>query len=144
MPQTYKQIVDKNTPKPPLLKNCVMAFLIGGLICLIGQGFYELYLALGITDERVKMLVPVTLILLGCLATAFGFYDKLAVLGGAGTHVPITGFANAMLAPSLEFKTEGQILGTASKMFSVSGPVIVFGILAGFIYGVFIFVRGLF
>lgn len=144
MPQSYKQIVDKNTPKPPLLKNCIAAFLIGGFICLIGQGFYELYLSFGMADDLVKMLVSVTLIILGCLATALGFYDKLAVIGGAGTHVPITGFANAMLAPSLEFKTEGQILGTASKMFIISGPVIVFGILAGFIYGIWLLIYNLF
>lgn len=144
MPQNYKKIVDKNTPKPPLLKNCLGAFLVGGAICLLGQVLYELYKHAGLEEDLVKMLVPVSLIVLGCIATALGVYDKLAVFGGAGTHVPITGFANAMLAPSLEYKSEGQILGTTSKMFSVAGPVIVFGILAGFIYGIWLLIYRLF
>ena len=116
--------------------NLIKAFVSGGLICVTGQGLHNLY-ALRIEDEKtVSMLVSVTLIALAAFLTGIGVFDKIAKHAGAGTLVPITGFANAVVSPALEFKTEGFITGTAVKMFSIAGPVIVFGTAASALYGV--------
>ena len=143
-PKEYDKIVKKNSPKSTIFKNCIVAFLVGGLICTIGQVLFELYQMWGLEENPSKTLTSVTLIFLGILLTAIGVYDKIAKHAGAGTLVPITGFANAVVSPALEFKTEGFILGTGAKMFIIAGPVIVYGIAAAFIYGVILFIISLF
>lgn len=134
-PKEYDKIVQKNSPKSNCLLNCLKAFLIGGLICTIGQGLFALYGLLGFDEKLSKTLVSVTLIFLGILLTAIGVYDKLARHAGAGTLVPITGFANAMSSPAIEFKSEGFITGVGAKLFIIAGPVLVYGISASVIYG---------
>ena len=134
--QEYSNMVKKASPPSPIIKNCVMAYIVGGSICALGQGFIEIYLALGISKEIAMPLSSVTLVFLSALFTGLGLYDKLATHAGAGTLVPITGFANAVCSPAVEFKTEGFVLGTAAKMFTIAGPVIVYGTVASVVYGV--------
>lgn len=140
--QQYGKYVQKKMPKSPLGLDMVKAFVIGGLICCVGQVFMELYTALGAEQEAAGSWVCVTMVLLGVLLTAFGIYDRIARHGGAGTLVPITGFANAVASPALEFKTEGYITGTAVKMFTIAGPVVVYGIVASVVYGVLLMLLG--
>ncbi|MCL2081053.1 MAG: stage V sporulation protein AC [Oscillospiraceae bacterium] len=132
----YSRLSDKMSPKSPLLRNICMAYLSGGLICTAGQGLYALYEALGLSEEHVSMAVPVTLIFAGALLTGLRVFDDIAKVAGAGTLVPITGFANAMVSPAMEFKSEGLVLGLSARMFSIAGPVLVFGISASVLYGV--------
>ena len=132
----YDKMVKKASPPSPKLKNFILAYLVGGLICVIGQLFKELYEYLGLTEDVVKMLVPVTLIFLAALLTALKVFDNIAKHAGAGTLVPITGFANAVVSPAIEFKNEGWILGVGAKMFQIAGPVIVYGTVASVVYGV--------
>ena len=132
----YAELVKKRSRNSPMWLDCLKAFLIGGAICVIGQGILELYLALGFSDESAKTLCSVTLIFIGVLLTALHQYERLAKHGGAGTLVPITGFANAMSSPAIEFKAEGWITGLAAKMFVIAGPVLVYGTVAAMIYGV--------
>ena len=136
----YKTYVDKMTPNSPMLKDLIWAFCVGGIICTIGQAFFNLYESLGISEESVPMLTSSTMVFLGALFTGFGLYDSLAKHAGAGTIVPITGFANAITSPALEFKSEGYILGLAVKMFTVAGPVLVYGITSGFLAGVIYYI----
>ncbi len=124
-------------------KNLVCAFLIGGAICTVGQGLFDIYEALGLTEVLTNLAVPVTLVFLGTVLTALGVYDNIARYGGAGTLVPITGFANAVVSPAMEFKSEGLILGLSARMFTVAGPVIVFGVVASILYGLFVVLFGL-
>ena len=133
--QEYTQYVSRHAPRSKAGRNMARSFLCGGLICTLGQILNDLYFSFGLDKETAGTAVSVTLILLGALLTAFGVYDKIAKFGGAGTLVPITGFANAVAAPALEYKTEGKITGTAAKMFVISGPVIVYGVSAGAVYG---------
>ena len=133
--QEYAKIVQKNMPKSKTAVNCLRAFIIGGGICALGQGIFELYRLWGVDEALAKTLTSVTLIFLGILLTALGVYDKLARKAGAGTLVPITGFANAMSSPAIEFKTEGFITGVGAKMFIIAGPVLVYGVSASVIYG---------
>ncbi len=132
----YAKYADKRAKKSPLLKDMVKAFLIGGLICTIGQCFTELYKKIGINEEVVKTLVPSTLIFITAILTGIGVFDDIAKFGGAGTLVPITGFANAMTSPALDSKSEGFVLGVGANMFKIAGPVIVYGTVASVIYGV--------
>ena len=132
----YAQAVKKASKPSPKIKDFVCAFVIGGLICVIGQLFFELYTSLGFTKDEVKMLVPVSLIFIAVVLTAFKVFDDIAKHAGAGTLVPITGFANAVASPAIEFKSEGQILGIGVKMFTIAGPVILYGTAASVIYGV--------
>ena len=132
----YQKMVKKASPPSPKIKNFIFAYLIGGLICMIGQLFKELYVYLGLSEEVVKMLVPVTLIFLAALLTALKVFDNIAKIAGAGTLVPITGFANAVVSPAIEYKKEGFVLGVGANMFKIAGPVIVYGMAAGVIYGV--------
>ena len=138
----YGKYVRQTMPKSPLGLDMVKAFLIGGAICCVGQGFLDLYTALGAEPEAAGAWVCVSMVALGVLLTAFGVYDRIARHGGAGTLVPITGFANAVAAPALEFKTEGYITGTAVKMFTIAGPVIVYGIVASVVYGIALMLFG--
>jgi len=132
------------SPNSPCAVNCLKAFLIGGAICVIGEILKTLY-AIKIEDEKtVGTLVSVSLVALAAILTGIGVFDKIAKHAGAGTLVPITGFANAVVSPALEFKTEGHILGTAVNMFSIAGPVIVFGTAAATLYGVIYWITTLF
>lgn len=135
--QEYSEMAKKASPNSKLCLNCLKAFLIGGLICTIGQGFIDLYskvLGMNLTDART--LTSVSLVFLGGLFTSLGIYDNIAKHGGAGTLVPITGFANSIVSPAIEFKSEGFVLGLGAKMFVIAGPVLVYGITASVIYGI--------
>lgn len=143
-PKEYDKIVKKNSPKSKLFTNCIKAFLIGGAICTLGQILFNLYMRLGLDEKMSKTLVSVSLIFLGILLTAVGVYDKIAKHGGAGTLVPITGFANAVSSPAIEFKSEGYISGLGAKLFIIAGPVIVYGVSASIIYGVIYWITTLF
>ena len=131
----YKDYTDSHSPRSKSGRNMLRAFLVGGAICLVGQALIDIFMALGIDQETACTGGSVSLVFLGALLTGLGVYDDMAKFAGAGTLVPITGFANAVVAPALEFKTEGFVLGTAAKMFIISGPVIVYGISASVVYG---------
>lgn len=134
--KSYSELVKKRSRNSNSWLNCLKAFLIGGAICTIGQGILEILLSLEIAEKDAKTLTSVSLIFIGVLLTALHQYEKLAKHGGAGTLVPITGFANAMSSPAIEFKAEGLITGLAAKMFVIAGPVLVYGTSAAMIYGV--------
>ena len=131
----YQKLVEEMAPKSPVGKDCLNAFWIGGLICAIGQVFLNYYTNLGLSKENAGTATSMTMVVLSALLTGLSLYDDIAKYGGAGTLVPITGFANAIAAPAVEFKTEGMILGTAAKMFTIAGPVIVYGLAASVVYG---------
>ena len=131
----YSKLVGELSPKSPLLKDCALAFLVGGLICALGQAFLNFYSSLGLDETDAGTAECMTLIALSALFTGLSLYDNLAKFAGAGTLVPITGFANAVAAPAVEFKTEGFILGVGAKMFTIAGPVIVYGVSASVVYG---------
>ena len=133
--QDYGKLVNEKSGPSPMGKDLIWAFLVGGAICAIGQGLMNLYQKYGLDKEAAGTATSVTLIFAAALFTGLGVFDKLAKRAGAGTLVPITGFANAMVSPALEFKSEGLITGTATKLFTVAGPVLVFGISASVIYG---------
>lgn len=133
--QEYAQYVREKAPNSRLLRDTALAWLSGGAICVAGQGLIEWYVSLGMTREISAAVAAMTLITVAAFLTAVRVYDNIAKWAGAGTIVPITGFANAMVAPAMEFKTEGHIAGMASKMFVIAGPVIVYGVLASVIYG---------
>ena len=140
----YKQFAERHAPKSPIVKDCVKAFCSGGLICVIGQAFADFYRFHGASEETVKLLVPVTLIFLAALLTGLGVFDKIAKHAGAGTLVPITGFANSVVAPAIDNKAEGWVLGLGAKIFIIAGPVILYGTLASVIYGLIYYIVGLF
>ena len=140
--QEYDAYIRQKAPKSSIAKDTIMAFIIGGIICCIGQGLMLMY-EMWLDKETAGTLVSVTLVFIGALLTGLGVYDDIAKYGGAGTLVPITGFANAMVAPALEFKTEGFVTGTAAKMFIIAGPVVVYGVAASIIYGIILVVFGL-
>ena len=133
--QEYGKLVNERSKPSPMGKNMVWAFFVGGGICTIGQALSDLYQRWGLDKEQAGTAVSITLIFAAALLTGLGCFDKLAKRAGAGTLVPITGFANAMVSPALEFKSEGLVTGTAAKLFVVAGPVLVFGISASVIYG---------
>lgn len=134
--QDYGKLVNERSKPSPMGKNIVWAFLVGGAICTAGQGLLNFYQSYGLDKEQAGTAVSVTLILAAALLTGLGLFDKLAKRAGAGTLVPITGFANAVVSPAIDFKSEGFVTGMAAKMFTVAGPVIVFGVTASVIYGV--------
>lgn len=138
----YGKYVGKKAKPSPCLKDCLWAFLVGGVICTIGQGLTNFYQYCGLGEEEAGTAGSVSLIFLAALLTGLGIFDKIAKRAGAGTLVPITGFANAMVSPALEFKTEGFIMGVAAKMFVIAGPVLVFGISASVIYGLILCLLG--
>ena len=133
--EEYAAYLRARMPRSPLGRDLALAFLVGGAICCVGQGFRDLYAALGAAPEDAASWMSVTMVFLGALATGLGVYDRLARFAGAGTLVPITGFANSVVSPALEFRTEGLIAGLAAKIFTIAGPVIVYGMLAGAAYG---------
>ena len=134
-PKEYKSYVEQKARKSPIVKDVVLAFVIGGLICVVGQAIQNGWSAMGLNKEDAGTATSVCLVLLSALLTGFNLYNKLARFGGAGTLVPITGFANAVVSAAIEFKTEGRVLGTGAKMFTIAGPVIVYGTLAAVLYG---------
>lgn len=140
----YEQRVQELSPKSPMGKDCLYAFCIGGLICVIGQIFMNLYSSLDLSKEAAGTATSITLVSLSALLTGLSLYDNLAKYGGAGTLVPITGFANAIAAPAVEFKTEGFILGVGAKIFTIAGPVIVYGLAASSVYGLIYYLWTLF
>ena len=131
----YDALVREMSPKSPMGKDCINAFWIGGLICTLGQVFINCYGLLGLEKEAAGTAASMSLVALSALLTGLSWYDDIAKHAGAGTLVPITGFANAIAAPAVEFQTEGFVLGVAAKMFTIAGPVIVYGISAGVAYG---------
>lgn len=138
----YNDLVNKKAPHSPILKNCAVAYLVGGAICTAGHGLKELFLYLGASDKDASSLVCITLIFLAVLATGLGIFDNLARFAGAGTFVPITGFANAVSSCAIDNKSEGYVLGVGAKMFVIAGPVIVYGILSGTVYGIIYYFVG--
>lgn len=132
----YKKYSDKKAPRSPVLKNCIKAFLIGGAICTLGELLSHIYRGLGLGKEESGTLISVTLIFLSMLFTGLGLYPKLAKHAGAGTLVPITGFANAVASSSVEARSEGLITGVGAKLFTIAGPVIVYGICASAVAGI--------
>ncbi len=142
--QTYKRFADAHAPRSPLVKDCVHAFLIGGLICTIAQGLTTLYAFLGLPKEDAGTLTSVTLVFVAALLTGFGCFVKIAKFAGAGTLVPITGFANSVVSPAIDCKAEGWVLGVGAKIFTVAGPVLLYGTLAGAVWGVIYWAISLF
>lgn len=135
-PEEYQRLVHRLAKKSPIVKDTVMAFLVGGLICVIGQLIQNGWLAAGLNEEDAGTAMSCTLVFISTLLTGLNLYNKIARFGGAGTLVPITGFANAVASPAIDFKSEGFVTGMAAKMFIVAGPVIVFGTVASVIYGI--------
>ena len=131
----YRNLVSNTTPKSPLLKDCILAFLFGGAICCFGEILKMLYTNSGLNTDEVKLAVPLTLVVITAVLTGAGVFDNIAKYAGAGTAVPITGFANSVVSPAVEFSAEGKILGTGAKMFNLAGPVIVYGCSAASLYG---------
>ena len=131
----YAELVKDMMPRSPIGKDCFNAFWIGGLICVIGQFLMNRYSDLGLEQDMAGTASSMTLVALSALLTGLSLYDNIAKYAGAGTLVPITGFANAIAAPAIEFKTEGFILGVGAKMFTIAGPVIVYGVSASVVYG---------
>ncbi len=138
--EEYSSMVKKASPNSRILRDCLGAFFIGGIICIIGQAMTDSYSLIGYDIKDARCLTSVTLVFLGALFTAFGWYDNIAKLGGAGTLVPITGFSNAVASPAMEFKSEGYIPGLGAKMFIIAGPVIVYGTVASVLYGLILLI----
>ncbi|MCH5314889.1 MAG: stage V sporulation protein AC [Eubacterium sp.] len=136
----YSKMTDKASPNSPKLMNCVKAFIFGGGICLFGQLLFTLFTNMGLNEKAAQTGVSSTLIIITAILTGVGVFDKIARQAGAGTIVPITGFANSVVSPALEFQHEGLVLGTAAQMFTIAGPVIVYGIASSFLYGLIIFI----
>ncbi len=141
--QEYKKYIEKKTPNSPLVKDIFFAFIIGGTICCIGQLIADGFKALNLDKETASSATSVVMVFLGAFFTGIGVYDKIAKRAGAGTIVPITGFANSVVSPAMEFKSEGYVLGLAAKMFIIAGPVIVYGILSSVIAGIVYYVMSL-
>ena len=131
----YQKLVEEISPRSPIGKDCLGAFVVGGIICVIGQFFINFYTKLGLDKDAAGTAASMTLVVISATLTGLSLYDNIAKFAGAGTLVPITGFANSIAAPAVEFKTEGFILGVGAKMFTIAGPVIVYGLSASVIYG---------
>lgn len=139
----YDKEVKNISPKSPIFKNCVMAFLFGGTICVLAQLILHFYMSLGLSLNDARTAVSISLIFASAVLTAFGVYDKIAKYAGAGTLVPITGFANSMVSPAMEFKSEGMVTGLGAKFFVVAGPVLIFGISSSVLYGIILYLINL-
>ena len=140
----YKKYTEKRAKRSPILKNCFAAFWTGGLICCAGEALSQLFISLGADLKTSATLVTATLIFTAALLTGLGIFDNIARYAGAGTLVPVTGFANSVVSPAIDTKSEGLILGVGAKIFTVAGPVLLYAILSGSIYGVIYWVVGLF
>ena len=137
--EEYKRYADARAKKSPIGKNCLFAFLVGGSICLTGQLLTDLWIYLGIEKDTASALTSCSLVFLAILLTGLGIFDKIAKIAGGGTLVPITGFANSIVSPAMEYKSEGYIMGVGAKMFIIAGPVIVYGVLATVVYGIILY-----
>ena len=137
----YKKLADKKMPASKMGKNCIFAFLVGGTICMIGQVILNFYKKMGLDEESAGTCTSISLILIGVVLTGLGVYPKIAKHAGAGTIVPITGFANSVSSPAIESKTEGMVMGVGANMFKIAWPVIVYGITASFVAGLWYFAR---
>lgn len=135
MQQEYKQLVKNVKPRPPVLKNTILAFLVGGAICFFGQLILWLLKKQGLGDKEAAAATAATMVFLGALLTGLGVYDVIGKYGGAGSIVPITGFANSIVAPAMEFKREGFVFGVGARLFTVAGPVLVYGFLVSAVVG---------
>jgi stage V sporulation protein AC len=142
--ESFKALTKEIQPRPKIIKNCIMAFLVGGSICVIGQVITNIFKNLNYSNEDISAITSVIMVFLGALLTGLGIYNKIANFAGAGTVVPITGFANAVVAPAIEFKKEGFIFGVAAKMFTIAGPVLVYGIGTSVIIGIVYYIVNLF
>ncbi len=142
--EKYSKMTKKASPPSPKVKDFIWAYIVGGAICVIGQLLTELFTSFDLPEKVVKMSVPVAIIFIAALLTGFGIFDKIAKRAGAGTLVPITGFANAVVSPAIEFKNEGYILGVGAKIFTIAGPVIMYGAVASVIYGFIYWITTLF
>ncbi|MBE6733051.1 MAG: stage V sporulation protein AC [Ruminococcaceae bacterium] len=140
----YNKMTKKVSPPSPKIKDFTLAFIVGGFICMLGQIFMKMYETVGLPEKAVKMAVPVTLIFIAALLTGLKLFNRIAKYAGAGTLVPITGFANAVVSPAIEFKNEGWILGLGANVFKIAGPVIAYGTIASVVYGVIYWVTKLF
>lgn len=140
--QEYKKIYQKASPRSPLLKDMLLAFLVGGGICALAQGLRNYFVSRGLDDKAVSSCLSITLVFFGVLLTDLNIYPKIAKFAGAGTIVPITGFANSIAAPAVEYKTEGLVLGTCVKMFTIAGPVLACGLTASVVYGLIYYIMG--
>ena len=140
----YGKLVKKATPPSPIFKDCLFAFLSGGAICTFGQVLLRCYMLWGMSISEARTAVSVSLIFIAAVLTALGVFDKIGKFTGAGTLVPITGFANSMVSPAMEFRSEGLITGLGVKLFTVAGPVIAYGIIASWVYGLIYWVCTLF
>ena len=138
-----KELIKKHSPKSKILKNSLFAFIFGGLICVVGQILSELYSYIGVEKETAGILVTISLIFIAALLTALGVFDKIARYAGAGTLVPVTGFSNAVVSQAMDAKSEGCVLGVGAKIYTVAGPVILFGLLSGVVYGLIYYIYGL-
>jgi len=142
--EDYSKLVDSVTPNSQMIKDCIFAFVIGGLICVLGQGITDICKTFFYFDSRqAGTWTSIVLIFLSVLLTGIGVYDKIAKFAGAGTLVPITGFANAVASPAIEFKSEGFVLGMGTKLFTIAGSVIVYGTVSAFIYGIIYYIFSL-
>ena len=140
--QKFQKLAFEAEPKPKLLRNCINAFLIGGTICVIGEIIVNVMINYGMPKDDARNFLPIIMVFLGALLTGIGVYDKIASVAGAGTVVPITGFANAIVSPAMEFKKEGFVFGVAAKMFTIAGPVLVYGIGSSIIIGIIHYIYG--
>ena len=140
----YQQLTEELSPKSPMWRDCLGSFVIGGGICALGQVFINCYQKWGLEKDAASTAASMTLVVLSALLTGLSLYDNIAKFAGAGTLVPITGFANAISAPAVEFKTEGFVLGVGAKMFTIAGPVIVYGVSASVVYGLIYWIATLF
>ena len=144
-PEEYQKMYKKSSQKSPILKDCFLAFIFGGLICTIGQAFFDFYTKkLGIPEKEALSWVSISLVFIGSFLTSINVYGKIAKYAGAGTLVPITGFANSVVAPAIEFKSEGLVLGTSSRIFTIAGPVLVYGIVSSTIYAIILYICKMF
>lgn len=141
--QEYGELAKRVSPPSAMAKTIPMAFVIGGAICTLGEALLNMYAALGFTQDNAGAMTSLTLIFLSALLTGLKLYDRIAQFAGAGTLVPITGFANSVVSPALEFKSEGYVLGLGAKMFVIAGPVLVYGISASVIYGIVYYIQTL-
>lgn len=142
--KTYKKYATAHAPKSPVVPDCIKAFCVGGAICAFAELLTNSYMMLGMEKDDAGTLTSVTLIFFAALCTGIGVFDKIAKFAGAGTLVPITGFANSVVSPAIDTKSEGLVLGVGSKIFTVAGPVLLYGTLAGALYGVIYYIVGLF
>jgi stage V sporulation protein AC len=142
--KAYLQYTEAHAPRSPIVRDCLRAFWVGGLICAVAQGLTTLYRTIGLETEDAGLLTSVTLVFVAALLTGLGVFMKIAKYAGAGTLVPITGFANSVVSPAIDCKAEGWVLGVGAKIFTVAGPVLLYGTLAGALWGVIYWILSLF